>query len=141
MSVRVVEAGDVEGLVEMFGQLGYPVTVEALAARIRRNTAPGYRAWVYTDADGRPVGFAGGHVMWPWERDEPVAQLMILIADERFRGRGAGSALVEAFEAWARGEGARQLMLGSGAARAEAHRFYERRGYVATGVRFVKEVA
>ncbi|HEY1178720.1 MAG TPA: GNAT family N-acetyltransferase, partial [Phytomonospora sp.] len=106
MRVREVRDGDAEGLVELLGQLGYPVTAEALAARIARNDAPDYRAWVCVADDGRPVGFAGGHVMRPWEQDAPVAQLMILVADEAHRGRGVGSALVDAFEAWARDVGA-----------------------------------
>jgi GNAT superfamily N-acetyltransferase len=42
------------------------------------------------------------------------------------RSRGIGKALLDAAKAWARDHGAARLELESGAARVDAHRFYER---------------
>ena len=55
-----------------------------------------------------------------WVEDLAVA------ADHR--SRGIGKALLDATRSWARGHGAAQLKLESGAARVDAHRFYEREG-------------
>ena len=48
------------------------------------------------------------------------------------QGRGAGRALMEHVEGWARERGASGLRLVSGEARAGAHAFYERLGFVTT---------
>ncbi|MEV0649511.1 GNAT family N-acetyltransferase [Phytomonospora sp. NPDC050363] len=141
MTVRPATSGDAPRLVALFEQLGYPSTAEAIAARLERNTAPGYRAWVFDAGDGSgPAGFAGGHVLLPWEHDDPAAQLMILVVDERRRGRGVGKALVAVFEEWARDQGAVRLLVGSGTAREKTHRFYLNRGFEQTGLRFAKRL-
>ena len=54
------------------------------------------------------------------------------------RGRGIGAALVAHAEGEARARGAATLALTSNAARADAHRFYERLGFARTHVGFKK---
>lgn len=51
-----------------------------------------------------------------------------LAVDPEHRSRGIGSALLAAAREWAGGRGASHLELDSGAARTDAHRFYEREG-------------
>lgn len=141
MTVRAAVAADVAGLVGLFAELGYPAGAGAIGARIERNMRPEYGSWVYVADDGEIAGFAGGHLLHPWENDDPAAQLMILVVDERRRGLGIGSRLVEAFEEWARGLGAGKVLVTSNAAREAAHRFYNGRGYETTGLRFGKRLA
>ena len=140
MDVRPAKAADAEALAPLYAQLGYPAAPEAIAARLTRNAAhPDYAAWV-AEAEGRVTGFAGGHLLHPWEDEEPAAQIMIMVVDEAARGQGVGGALVATFEGWARTHGAVRAVVGSGFAREGAHRFYERHGYEATGVRFKKKL-
>ncbi|WP_372451579.1 GNAT family N-acetyltransferase [Glycomyces salinus] len=126
---------------DLFEQLGYPTTPGRLTARLERNATSEYQAWVF-EADDRSsiIGFAGGHILHPYEDDAPAAQLMILIVDEQRRGSGAGAALVAVFEQWAQQQGATRVGISSGAERTKAHRFYEGRGYKATGLRFGKRL-
>jgi GNAT superfamily N-acetyltransferase len=58
--------------------------------------------------------------------------------DPALRGQGIGAALVAHAEAEARARGAATLALTSNAARADAHRFYERLGFAKTHVGFKK---
>lgn len=140
MTVRAAVAADAAGLVGLFAALGYPTEAGAIVARIERNTRPEYACWVFVTEDGEIAGFAGGHVVHPWEHHDPAAQLMILVVDERHRGLGVGSRLVEVFEEWARGLGVARVHVTSNAAREAAHRFYNGRGYETTGFRFGKKL-
>jgi GNAT superfamily N-acetyltransferase len=49
------------------------------------------------------------------------------------RSGGIGGALLDAAAEWARGRGASHLELDTGLARADAQRFYDRRGPAAVG--------
>ncbi|MFC4337520.1 GNAT family N-acetyltransferase [Salininema proteolyticum] len=141
MTVRDAVVGDAPALVGLFDQLGHPATLDALEKRLRRNAIPEYRAWVFEGpGEVGVVGFAGGHLILPFEDDRPAAQLVALVVDERHRGLGAGSSLVAAFERWAEAEGAGRLSLTSRLSRERAHLFYEARGYERTGFRFGKRL-
>ena len=50
--------------------------------------------------------------------------------DEELRGRGIGSALMDAMEQRARADGSKRLILNVGAKNEAAHRFYDRRGMI-----------
>jgi GNAT superfamily N-acetyltransferase len=84
------------------------------------------------------VGFAAGHLVHPIEEDDPAAQLIALVIAPRHERTGAGTALVDEFEGWARSNGARRALVNSGEQRRETHTFYEHRGYTSTGLRFNK---
>jgi GNAT superfamily N-acetyltransferase len=49
--------------------------------------------------------------------------------DEKYRGSGAGRALVEHVEAWARERGALEVSLRTNIVRDGAHKFYQHLGY------------
>jgi Predicted acetyltransferase len=73
------------------------------------------------DADGRVVGGLTGHVKWKWLY---VAKLWV---DERFRGQGAGSRLMDAAERFARERDCIGAYLDT--FEYQARPFYERLGY------------
>ena len=111
-----------------------------MQARLRALSTQDAVGFVVEDPAHALLGLAGGSITPAWESDRPFGRLNILIVAERARGTGVGSALVAAVEAWARGQGAENLVLTSGKQRHEAHRFYESRGYEATGVRLIKRL-
>ena len=78
------------------------------------------------------------HVRYVINHDAPIAQLTLLVVDERHRTAGAGRALVDAVEAWARHRGSRRLVVTTALDRAAAHMFYERLGFELTGRRYAK---
>ena len=138
-TVRVVTSADASQLLPLFDALSHPATVEQLEVRLARLSSDStYEAWVAADQAGLLVGFAAGHLVFPVEDDTPAAQLIALVSASTARGQGVGTTLCAAFERWAVQNGATRAVLTSGAGRADAYAFYERRGYAASGTRFGK---
>jgi|SRR5690625_1343210 len=141
-TVRRVQSDDASALVPLFATLGYPTTTDRLRKRIARLLADAtYDAWIAVDTDMNVVGFAAGHLIYPIENDTPAAQLIALVSAEHARGQGVGSSLCTAFEQWATIGGATRAVLSSGQNRPDAHRFYEYRGYIRSGIKFGKQLA
>lgn len=93
--------------------------------------------FIAEDADGTPAGVA------TVERSKhftgsPQGELGELAVSEAAVGRGAGSLLLAAAEAWARERGLPFLALGTGMANTRARAFYARRGYLEEDVRLAK---
>ena len=93
--------------------------------------------FVAEDDEGTPLGFAS-------VADElhftGVTQAYIgeLAVREEAEGRGVGTALIGACEAWARRRGHRFLSLATGAANSRALAFYRHRGFSDEDVKLVK---
>jgi GNAT superfamily N-acetyltransferase len=60
---------------------------------------------------------------------DPQAHLGGMVVDERYHRQGAGRALMQRVEAWARERGCWVVTLRSNAVRDDAHAFYEGLGY------------
>ena len=82
------------------------------------------------EVDGQVVGLVGAG---PGEFNGTAA-LTSLWVDPRFRGLGVGSALIDAVEAWALGQGLSQVLLWVTETNQVAERLYEGRGFTRTGV-------
>lgn len=67
-----------------------------------------------------------------------IGRITALVASSKARNKGIGSALVSSAETWFRSCGCCRIEVTSGDARLEAHKFYQRHGFVITGKRFVK---
>jgi GNAT superfamily N-acetyltransferase len=81
------------------------------------------------EVDGKVVGTVGAG---PGEFDGAAA-LTALWVDPGFRGRGVGSALVDAVVDWAKGKGFNQVLLWVTEVNENAQRLYERHGFARTG--------
>ncbi len=69
---------------------------------------------------------------------EPQAYVNELATSEAAEGRGAGKALLEACEQWARDQGYRMITLSTGASNAHALGFYHHLGYRDEDIKLVK---
>ena len=136
--LRPVDLYDSAALAHLMGVLGYPTSAEQMRARLTAIIAdPNYHT-VVAEVDGQVRGMVGlrrGHL---YELDGPYVQLVAIVVDSDYQGRGIGAGPVHYAETWARNQGAARISLTSGKQRHLAHRFYERLGYEATGLRFVK---
>lgn len=131
-----------------------PAVVRLLAddplGRTREETDPGgdlepYRR-AFADIDVDPsqllvVGETGGRVVATMQltfipglghRGARRAQFESIHVDATFRGRGLGRAMLEWAIGVSRARGCTLVQLTSDTSRAEAHRFYERLGFVAS---------
>ena len=127
--VRLMEETDAEAVNVLVAQLGYPndlgKTQTAIRAVLGSEVAG---AFVVEDPSGQVIGWA--HVfMAPLIESGPNAELGGLVVDEKARGGGAGRALIERVEAWAKERGAQELNLRSNIIRDGAHEFYKHLGF------------
>lgn len=138
-SLGVPSSRDLDVIVELLELLGYTADTDQVARRLERMKADaGHENWVVRDSTGEIVGLAGGQVMWGFNDDAPVAQLIILVVRDGNHRAGIGSDLIVHFEEWARSHGASRFFATSAAAVDSVSRFYARRGYHATGLRYSK---
>lgn len=138
--IRRAEAGDAAALALLMNQLGYPTEPGDMERRLEAILShDDYETFVAVSSD-RVVGMAGivlGHF---YERNGIYGRLLALAVSRHWRGKGIGRALVQRTEEWLRERGARLVIVQSGKQRGGAHAFYERLGFKATGLRFVKEL-
>jgi N-acetylglutamate synthase-like GNAT family acetyltransferase len=135
-AIRDAEPRDAEAITRLLGELGYPASAEAVAARLARLTADD--RVVVAECDGEVVGLAGLHYNQPLEYDRPAARISALVVTEHRRGRGIGRALAAELEADARRRDSSVLYLTSAERRTDAHAFYRALGFEETGHRFAK---
>lgn len=132
MYIRRAVPDDARAIAPLLGQLGYPTSAEKVAARFARLAdSENDPAWVAVDPHDEEdlLGFAAGHLFYPYELDTPVAELTALVITERRRRTGSGRALVAAFEEWATAAGSSRATVASSFRRTGAHAFYEKLGY------------
>lgn len=143
VSVRPMTETDLADVARLATQLGYPSTPEQVERRFRSiQAAPDSHVAVAVGESGAVVGWIhvfGNRLL----ESEPDAEIGGLVVDASVRGRGVGTALVAAAEAWARDRGYPVVSVRSNIVRKEAHEFYQERGYgiVKTQVKFRKTVA
>ncbi len=130
MRVRIARITDADNIAVLCGQLGYPSSAASVRRRLHSLAGNrGHAVWVAEpERSGPVVGWIHVFVKQLLESDRE-AEIGGLAVDEAFRGRGAGKALVERAERWARAKGLKSVYLRSNIVRKGAHRFYRRLGY------------
>ena len=139
--VRPAEIGDAGRIGELITELGYPTDGETMTERLAPILSDPHYLTLVAGLNGLIVGVAGATLGRYYEKDGNYARLLVLSVASTARGRGIGSLLVTAVERWATDHGVRDVVVNSALHRAEAHGFYEGRGYLRTGFRFVKTLA
>lgn len=90
----------------------------------------------------RQDGHRGGMVYLQQQvdyfRQRPHAHVAILTVSAEWEGQGAGRALLDAAESWARGQGVGMITLHVFVGNERARAVYERQGYTAETLRYVK---
>jgi len=89
---------------------------------------------------GKVVGVIGAFIGLYLEMNGRYGRVVALSVEAHHRGQGIGARLLAHAESWLRARGAAACIANSGAHRANAHRFYQREGYQATGWRFLKDL-
>jgi len=138
IAIRHAAAADAGPIAGLLDQLGYPVEARDVPARIERLLANSRGVVLLAERHGKVVGLATAHVLTVLNRPRDVAWLTALVVDALARGHGVGHALVDAVEAFARDAGCGRLSVTTQEHRHDAHAFYLRMGFEATGRRFGK---
>ncbi len=93
--------------------------------------------FVAEDEQGERLGFATVTQMTHWT-GEDQAYIGELVTSEAAEGRGAGKALIQSCEQWARDQGYRIISLDTGAANSHALGFYHHLGFQDEDVKLIK---
>jgi GNAT superfamily N-acetyltransferase len=135
---RPAAPDDAAALSRLLGQLGYPTAAEEIPDRLEKLYARPGTAVVVAEAAGEVVGAITLHLFPALHTSAPIAWLTAVVVDEKARGKGVGSALLEHAEEWAIQRGASRISLTSALHRVRAHKFYKDRHYEQTGVRLTR---
>jgi GNAT superfamily N-acetyltransferase len=120
---------DAPDLAALSTQLGYPASADEIAGRLSRLLSRAEHLLRVAESPGGEV------IGWVHAEERQIlespawCEIMGLVVDAAHRDRGAGRALVEAVEAWARERGLRTVKVRSNVTREESHPFYLRLGY------------
>lgn len=129
--LRTATIQDAECLAELSCQLGYPARAEDILKRLAQIESREDNAVYVAEVSGKVIGWV--HIV---ARDllesGRYAEIGGLVVDELRRGQGAGQALMNKAEAWAREHQCREIVVRSNVIRTATHRFYERIGYRVT---------
>ncbi len=139
LSIRKWKEKDVDELVQLNHQWGYPTTKETVAANLKRIDKLGNAGIFVADLDSRVTGFiyVMEHII---VGGEPFAEVHGLVVDENFRKRGIGKALIGYVKTWSTEKGLTKLRLRTNLKREEANIFYPKIGFAVIKQQNVYEI-
>ena len=139
-SIRAADVRDAPRLVPLMRDLGYDLTADVLAAKLRAlATSPSDRVLVAT-ADEALVGCIGCHVLDLLHVPGRLGRITTLVVAANCQRQGIGVRLVAAAEHFFRAAGCVRVELTSGEHRPGAHAFYTSIGFSESRKRFIKSL-
>lgn len=137
MDVRLATTGDAEHLHTLLAQLGYDRSSDALREFLSQPSET--QVLVATEGE-RVIGLLALAIRHQFHQPAPTASVEALVVDEATRSRGVGHELMETACAQAAAAGASLVEVHSSFGRTDAHRFYEREGFVSQSRYFRREL-
>ena len=140
ISIRNAEICDARPLAVLMSQLGYPSTENEVADRLRLILPRSDYLVAVAVREGQVVGVISAFIGLYLEMNGRYGRVIALSVEADHRGQGIGARLLAQAESWLRVRGASACIVNSRTHRADAHRFYQCKGYQVTGVRFQKDL-
>ncbi len=134
-TVRPVRMSDAPRIVALSAQLGYPATPPEIEQRLDAFARVDTAIFI-AELDHAVTGWIAVERRITLESGVAF-EITGLVVDARRRRTGAGRALVDAAEHWARERGAEALVVRSNVARDESHPFYAGLGFARTKTQHV----
>jgi GNAT superfamily N-acetyltransferase len=139
IEVRPCTPEDAPAVSALLGELGYEVSSEAAAERVRRLNETGSDPTFIAD-EGRPLGLIALHRCHMIQYLAPVTRITALVVHQQARRRGIGRLLIDHALRWAEQSGCEFIELTSAINRSEAHAFYRDLGFESNSLRFRKSL-
>ncbi len=139
-TVRPAQAADLDALVALLGDLftleqDYVVNPERQRRGLEQLLARSSEACVLVaEAGGGAVGMCSVQLVISTAEGGPAGWVEDVVVAREWRGRGLGTALLDAAARWAASRGARRLQLLADGGNAPALAFYAARGWEATAL-------
>lgn|GEM_PF-24050 len=137
--IRDATIADAPQVAALLAELGYPTSAEIMSERLRAFIDAGEIALMAFDGE-HAVGFMSLHLTPVLHRPTAVGRITAMVVTEQARGQRIGQQLVEAGERMLAERGCALVEVTSNRVRTDAHRFYERLGYLATSFKLVKSL-
>ena len=131
VSIRNAKNDDAARVSDLSVQLEHPMSASEAQERISVILKDKNQALFVAEKDGKVMGFTSIYVNYEL-LSGIQARLGGLVVDSKARGMGLGSKLMKKAEEWAKAQGSKSVKLNSNVKRTEAHRFYEKNGYIKT---------
>jgi len=137
--MRRAHGGDVAALEVLLAELEHPTPHAVLAANLAQfdELWPRHAAFV-AELDGAVVALVTVSAVPMLHRSSLLGRISSFVVSAALTGRGIGTRLLEHAEAHLVSVGCGHIEVTSALRRERAHRFYEERGYVRQGLRFVR---
>jgi GNAT superfamily N-acetyltransferase len=138
--VRDCTMEDIEDVVFLMSELGYPTSYEDMKARFKNISSDSSYCTLLAEVKGEVVGLVGLQKSYMYEKIGINIRIVAMVVQSDFRGKGIGKHLLSKAESWAKNQGAISMSLNSGnrSEREGAHLFYQRMGFTAKSTGFVK---
>lgn len=129
-------------LLQLYYELGYPTTSERLIARLSKITNNKDYYMLLLLKNDKIIGFSGMCKMSFYEKDGEYMRILAFVIHSDFRKRGYGKKLLADSEKLARKLNCKIITLNSGNRneRLVAHKLYKNSGYVSTTIGFSKSL-
>ncbi|NEQ20832.1 MAG: GNAT family N-acetyltransferase [Microcoleus sp. SIO2G3] len=130
MLIRSVELGDAESVNLLCQQLGYATSKQEVQERLKLiEEDQNHVLYIAYLPNELIVGLIHVYI-WKSLLIGRRAEIDALIVNTDYRGRGVGHLLIQHAEQWAKEQGCNTIQVRSNTVRQQAHRFYEKLGYV-----------
>ena len=139
--IRPAQADDVAALHHMMSDLeNQLLPLESFTAIFLKNLADERIGYFLAESSGEAVGMVSCHVQGLLHHAAPVAEIQEMYVSPELRSQRIGQHLLEAAKLFALQRGAGQLEVTSNQLRTNAHRFYEREGFLKTHYKLVRKL-
>ena len=139
--IRKVKMTDTVDIQTLLSQLDYPAGQQLIGEKIGLLTEhPDHELLVYERGE-KVVGFISVHFIPQLALAGDFAHITYFCTDADNRGSGIGAMLLERVEQLSKERHCDRIFLHCNERRVDAHRFYERNGYVNSPKYFVKKLA
>lgn len=140
--IRKAEESDFEGVFSLLRQLwpAKEINYTDMNKVFVRGLTSGTDEYLCVEDDGKVIGFCAQAIMNNFWQEGIIGYIYAMIIDDNYRGSGIGTTLLQAAYEAAKARGCKKLELDSGFQRLEAHKFYEKNGYLKRAYTFSKDV-
>lgn len=138
IAIRLASPADAAVVAALMTELDHPIPADQAHRFLASLTGRADTIVFLATIDDRVCGLIGGHLLPVLSEPNPILMIIALSVAAAYQRSGAGRALVNRLEAWARENGAARVLVTTALRREGAHAFYERMGYSFTGRRYAR---